>query len=114
MINNIQMTFTHTHLDYAYGQNDYEIVARDGTAIAGVLSYSVPRFEKVAHINHIEVVPAYRQQGVGQQLIKQLLKHTIGRKIQWGTMTPEGQRLRQSLERQGYLRFFEWKQQCFD
>lgn len=105
------LTFVNNHLDYAYGQNDYELVAKDGQQVVGVITYAITPPEKVVYIQHIEVKPSYRNQGLGQQLIKQLLRNNLGHKINWGMTTPDGTRLKASLERQGYTRFFEWLKQ---
>lgn len=104
------MKFSNNHLNTAYGQHDYELLAHDPetNAVVGHVSYSVPQDQKEVHINHIEVHPEHRGKGVGKSLIKSLIKHNIGHKVHWGMTTDDGTKLKSSLEKRGYKRFFEW------
>jgi GNAT superfamily N-acetyltransferase len=103
------MKFSNTHLNTAYGQHDYELTAHDPEEnVIGSVSYSVPTDSKEVHINHIEVDSKHRGKGVGKSLVKNLIRHNIGHKIHWGMTTDDGSKLRSSLEKGGYKRFFEW------
>lgn len=104
------MRFVNSHLNTAYGQHDYELTAHDPKtdSVLGVVSYSVPEGEKEVHINHIEVHPDHRGKGLGKSLIKNLIRHNINHKVHWGMTTDDGTKLKSSLEKKGYKRFFEW------
>lgn len=107
-LNASSIKFTNNHIDFSYGQNDFELIAYDTKTkkIIASLSYSILKGEKIAHINYIHVDPQYRRKGIGKALIKQLLMNNIAHKIDWGLHTPQGLELRLSLEAQGYKRFF--------
>lgn len=104
------MKFVNNHLNYAYGQHDYELTAHDPEtdAVVGHVSYSVLQDDKNVHINHVGVRPEHRGKGIGKKLIKNLIRHNIGHKIHWGMTTDDGSKLKASLEKKGYKRFFEW------
>lgn len=103
------MKFQNSHLNYAHGQHEYDLSAHDEDGkVLGNVSYSVPQGEKEVHINHIEVHPEHRGKGIGKHLIKSLIRHNLGHKIHWGMTTDDGTKLKSSLEKKGYKRFFEW------
>lgn len=67
-----------------------------GTPI-GALHYQ--QFEDLVLIGWIGVTEDYRRKGVATQLYIALQKEWPNKKITWGTTTPEGTALRESIER---------------
>lgn len=84
-------------LDAHHGQIDGELVVTDQRTkkVVGVLSYSL--FEGTYHIQHIEVLPDHRRKGIGTALVRRL--QAEGEAISWGMTTPDGSKLKESMER---------------
>jgi len=96
------IVFENVHLDYAYGQNDYALLAKFQEAVVGKINYS--EFEDILHISYIVVAPEFRRQGIGTALIRELerLNKTEfeGKPIRWGLLTNEGSKFKGSLNRE--------------
>lgn len=81
------------------GQLDSRLSAKDpqGKRL-GYLDYS--EFRGQIHIKYIEVLPEYRRQGVGTQLMQALQQEYPNTEINTGMMTGEGSELYKSLPKQ--------------
>ncbi len=81
------------------GQTDLRLNAKNekGETI-GHIDYTDFRGE--IHIKYIEVLPAYRRQGVGTKLMKELQKGYPNVEINTGMLTEEGSQLYNSLQKQ--------------
>jgi predicted GNAT family acetyltransferase len=81
-----------------HGQTDNVIYATTGKEqrVQGKIDYSLYNGE--VHINHIEVVPEMRRQGVARQMWEKLKADNPGMKINPGYATDEGAAFLQSVE----------------
>ena len=77
-----------------HGQTDIRLSARTEKGLAGYLDYSVwngqPQI-KMIHVSH-------KREGVGTALVKHLQGLYPATEIDWGSTTPEGSQLYNSLE----------------
>lgn len=60
-----------THLKLLHG-SDHVILARDGDQVIGYIT-AISDGVLAAYIPHLEVLPAYRGQGIGSELVRQML-----------------------------------------
>lgn len=73
---------------YSNGQNNYNLIAKKNNGLAGYISYS--EYNDIPYVNMIEVMPEYRRQGVGTNLVQALQKKYKGIEISFGYTTPDG------------------------
>ena len=60
-----------THLKLLHG-SDHVILARDGDQVIGYIT-AISDGVLAAYIPHLEVLPAYRGQGIGSELVRRML-----------------------------------------
>lgn len=98
----IKLSFENIHIDYAYGQNDYQLWAtlQDTKEKVGAIQYA--EYQGTIYIQNILVKPSYRRMGIGTALVKELEKINLSEfknnPIKWGMMTDEGYALKKSLK----------------
>lgn len=81
------------------GQMDLRLTATNAQGeVVGHLDYT--EFRGQIHIKYIEVLPEYRRQGIGTQLMQGLQAAYPNQEINTGMLTDEGSELYNSLEKQ--------------
>ena len=87
---------------YSSKQTDCGIVARDEDKVVGLLNVAYHKLpgRKEAFIKMIEVLPAYKRQGIAKELIRFLAKNVPYENIDWGGTTDSGHLLKMSMDKE--------------
>ena len=81
--------------DSHHGQLDMVMTAYRGETPVGSMQYSL--YENVPYISMIEVMPAYRRQGIATRLLQNLQAQYPRTEIAWGVLTDDGKALYDAL-----------------
>ncbi len=88
------VTISRVHVDYRFGQHDFILVAKLDDQVAGTLEYA--EFEGQVNVHMINVMR--RREGVGTALVVELQRLYPDVEIDFGIVTPEGEKLLKALE----------------
>lgn len=93
------LSFSIHSKDYHHGQMDMQLITEVDGKFAGYINYSI--YEKQPSIQMIHVEDEFRKRlGIGKAMVKHLQKQFPDTEINWGTTTPEGTALYNSLSKQ--------------
>lgn len=96
-IRNKNLRFTVESTGTIGGQSDYEIGAWDGENVKGMIQYSV--YQNEVMIRFVQVLPNEQKKGIGQDLVKRLQQEYPDKVIEWGSLTEQGAKLKNSLDK---------------
>lgn len=77
-----------------HGQTDIRLTARTEKGVAGYLDYSVLHGQPQISLIHV----SHKREGVGTALVKHLQSLYPATEIDWGSLTPDGAKLYNSIE----------------
>jgi Inorganic Pyrophosphatase/ADP-Ribosyltransferase in polyvalent proteins len=90
------LSFKRAHNGEAYGQSDHTIHAIHGDKKVGKIDYSV--YEGKPQISMVEVKKEHQRKGYGAELVRQLQLDFPDIEIDWGMLTDDGAKLKESMK----------------
>ncbi len=93
-----EVKFENIHLGMLSGQHNFVLRIFDNNVQVGAVEYA--DYQDEAYINMIQVSPEHVRKGYAKHMIRWLAKEYEYENIHWGVTTPEGQRLKQSMDKE--------------